>query len=108
MLKTDKTHHIKKFNKDISVVLLNARSIRNKDQLITDYLLNNRVDLAIITEIWLKNNEADDIWLECCELNQNGYKTRNINRTKRSGGVLLLCIKTHFRLKKQRRENLML
>ena len=46
-------------------MLLNATIIRNKDQLVTDYLLNNKVDLAIITEMWLKNNEADMIWLEC-------------------------------------------
>ena len=29
---------------------LNAQSIKNKDQLIVDYLLNKHIDVAIITE----------------------------------------------------------
>ena len=29
---------------------LNAQSIKNKDQLIVDYLLNEHIDVAIITE----------------------------------------------------------
>ena len=87
-VETDKTHQIQNFNKNIKVVLLNARSIRNKDHLVTDYLFNNKAYFAVITETWLKNNEANKIWIECCELNQNGYKIRNIIRTKRSGAVI--------------------
>ena len=47
---------------------LNAQSTKNKDQLIVDYLLNEHIDVAIITETWFK--DADDIWLQGCELNQ--------------------------------------
>ena len=65
-IKTDKTHQIQNFNRSIKVVLLSARNISNKGQLVTDYLLNNKVDLAVITEKWLKNNKADKIWLEFC------------------------------------------
>ena len=48
--------------------------------------------------MWLKNNEADKILLECCELNQNGYKTRNISRTKRAGGSIAIIYKDSFQI----------
>ena len=53
---------ITRFTKHIKFVTLNAQSIKNKDQLIVDYLLNEHIDVAIITETWLK--DADDIWLQ--------------------------------------------
>ena len=63
---------ITEFSKQIKFVTLNAQSIKNKDQLIVDYLLNEHIDVAIISETWLK--DANDIWLQGCELNKNSYK----------------------------------
>ena len=56
---------ITRFTKQIKFVTLYVQSIKNKDQLIVDYLLNEHIDVAIITETWLK--DADDIWLQDCE-----------------------------------------
>ena len=67
-----------RFTKHIKFATLNAQSIKNKDQLIVYYLLNEHIDVAIITETWLK--DADDIWLQGCELNKNGYKISCSNR----------------------------
>ena len=79
---------ITRFTKQIRFVALNAQSIKNKYQLIVDYLLNEHIDVAIITETWLK--DADDIWLQGCELNKNGYKTSFSNRKDRQGGGVAL------------------
>ena len=54
--------------------------------------------------MWLKNNKADMIWLECCALNQNGYKTRNIKGTKRSGGVIAVICKDSFQITEAEKE----
>ena len=63
---------VTKFTKQLKFMTLNAQSIKNKDQLIVDYLLNEHIDVAIIAEIWLK--DTNDIWLQGCELYKNGYK----------------------------------
>ena len=79
---------ITRFTKYIKFVTLNAQSIKNKEQLIVDYLLNEYIDVAIITETWLK--DADDIWLQGCELNKNGYKISSNRRNRQEGGVALI------------------
>ena len=46
---------ITKFTKQVKFMTLNVQSIKNKDQLIADYLLNEHINVAIITETWLKD-----------------------------------------------------
>ena len=80
---------ITRFTKHIKFATLNAQSIKNKDQLIADYLLNEHIDVAIVTETWLK--DVDNVWLQGCELNKNGYKISSSNRrNSQRGGVALV------------------
>ena len=65
---------------DLSLMLANVQSIKSKTELVMDYLLDNKVDIAILTETWLSDN--DEIWLNTSDLNQHGYKTINQNRPK--------------------------
>ena len=88
---------ITRFTKCIKFATLNAQSIKNKDQLITDYLLNEHIDVAIVTETWLK--DANDIWMQGCELNKNGYKTSCSNRRNRQGGGVALVYKDSLIIK---------
>ena len=75
---------------------LNAQSIKNKDQLIVDSLVNEHIDVAIITETWLK--DADDIWLQACELNKNSYKISCSNKKNRQGGEVALAYKDSVKI----------
>ena len=50
-------------------MLLNTQSIKNKEDLLTDYLRCEAIDIAVITEMWLTNSDADAIWME-----SNGLK----------------------------------
>ena len=77
---------VRKFTKELNIVLINSQSIKNKDELIAEYLINNNIDACILTETWLTNNNNDKVWLECSEIGQNGYKINNINRKDRKGG----------------------
>ena len=88
---------ITKFTKQLKFVTLNAQSIKNNDQLIVDYLLNEHIDVAIITETWFK--DTDDIWLQGCELNKNGYKITSSNRKIRQGGGVVLVYKDSLIIK---------
>ena len=59
---------VRKFTKQLNIVLLNSQSIKNKDELIAEYLISNNIDACILTETWLTNNDNDKIWLECSEV----------------------------------------
>ena len=50
----------------------NARSIRNKDTLIFDYIKSFDLDLLCITETWLNDEDSD--WIATSALNHCGYK----------------------------------
>ena len=88
---------ITRFTKHIKFATLNAQSIKNKDQLIADYLLNEHIDVAIVRETWLK--DADNVWLQGCELNKNGYKISSSNRRNRQGGGVALVYKDSLIIK---------
>ena len=45
-------------------MLLNTQSIKNKEDLLTDYMKNEAIDMATATEAWLTNHDMDVIWME--------------------------------------------
>ena len=79
---------------DLSLGLLNCQSLKNKDSLILSSILENNLDIVLLTETWIKNNtsDLDQTWLQCCELNSNNYKIENIPRKgeKRGGGIAIV------------------
>ena len=92
-VKITNNRRVRKLTKHLNTVLINSQSIKNKDELITEYLISNNIDACILTETWLTNSDYDKIWLECSEIRQNGYKTNNINRKDRKGGGLAIIYK---------------
>ena len=82
---------------DLSLMLANVQSIKSKTELVMDYLLDNKVDIAILTETWLSDN--DEMWLNASDLNQHGYKTIYQNRPKCWGGGLAIVSKSHLQVK---------
>ena len=79
-------------------MLISSQSIRNKDELIAEYLISNNSNVCILTETWLTNSNNDKIWLECNEIWQNGYKIGNINRKDRKGGGLAIIYKNYLKV----------
>ena len=53
------------------IAILNARSVRNKDHLIVQELHDSSVDMAVITETWIKDTYIDNSWFNQSELTQN-------------------------------------
>ena len=83
---------VRKFTKQLNIVLINKQSIKNKDESIAEYLISNNIDACILMETWLTNSDNDKIWLECSEIRQKGYKIKNINGKDRKGGRLaIIC-----------------
>ena len=69
------------------VLVLNARSIRNKVFDLQALLLTDCVDIIALTETWLDDNFLDS------ELHLNDYNIFRKDRSNRRGGGVLLAIK---------------
>ena len=88
----------------LRIATLNARSVRNKDQLLFQELTDNNIDVGLITETWLKDTQEDEAWVNQSALQQNSYKTWLHNRPNdQHGGGLALIHKKHIPIKEIRK-----
>ena len=90
----------------LTISTLNARSVKNKDQLLFQELTDNNIDIGLITETWLKDTQEDEAWVNQPALQQNSYKTWLHNRPgDHHGGGLALIHKNHIPIKGLRKGN---
>ncbi len=75
----------------VQCVLVNIQSIKNKEYLLRDELDSINAEFSAITETWL--DEHDSAWVDCCQLNRDGYKILTSNHQTRRGGGLALVYK---------------
>ena len=69
----------------------------NKDHLIVQQLHETDVDLAVITETWLKDADTDKAWLNQSELRQSNYDILLQNRPDpKEGGAIALMYKCQY------------
>ena len=64
-------------NENFVVNLANVQSIRRKDSILYGYLHSIKYDISVVTETWLRNDEADDAWLQSSDLCINEYNFLN-------------------------------
>ena len=69
-------------------MLLNAKSIKKKDTLVMDKVIESKTDICIITKMWLK--DSDNIWIESSEMRKNRYDITTANRKSRPGCGLVI------------------
>ena len=74
-------HSIKPSQKSCQMVVINTQSIKSKEHIIMEYLMDKQVDLAILMETWLC--EEDETWVEASECNKYGYQLDTVNRNNR-------------------------
>ena len=70
-----KDRHIKNDSQNITLGLLNARSVKNKDIWFKQEVIEEKVDIALVTETWL--NYSNKQWIESTELNKDWPKMQN-------------------------------
>ena len=82
---------LKQLERNITISVFNVQSIRNKEALILDHLLQHKVDLAVVTETWLMDTDRDKVWLQSSDVNKDIYSlSLSIRTCKRGGGVGLI------------------
>ena len=90
----------------LKIATLNARSVKNKDQLLFQELTDNNIDIGLITETCLKDTQEDEAWVNQSALQQNSYKTWLHNRPNdQHGRGLALIHKNHIPIKEFRKGN---
>ena len=69
-------------DKKISISIMNSQSVKNKEDQILYHLMDRKANLAVITEMWLRDNDMGKIWI-----NKNGYKQKSRIEKKTEMGV---------------------
>ena len=77
------------FAKSLSTFcLINTQSVRNKIELVKDFILEHDIDICALTETWL--SKFDELVVQ--QLQPDGYKLLHVDCMDRSGGrVAVLC-----------------
>ena len=88
---------LKQHRTNLKLMLLNAQLIRNKDTMICDYIMDNKIDVTLLTETWI--TDQDQIWLDCCDFKQHGLNIDTSNRQERKGGGLALISRSNIIVK---------
>ena len=82
---------------------MNARSIKNRDDLIAHYIDSAQKNFIIITEPWLQDNETDQGWVSTTTLNNSNYKISTENCKTGKGGGISLVTSSDYLIKKLRK-----
>ena len=75
------------------LALVNARSIKNKDPMLHQHLIEKGIDICIMTETWLGQTDIDKLWYESAVLNRNQFQLFPSNRQGHQGGGIALVTK---------------
>jgi exonuclease III len=74
---------------------VNARSLKNKTEVFIDHIIENKIDICVVTETWLKDDDS----VALAALSSHGYSFRNIPRTgERTGGGTGIMVRENFKI----------
>ena len=82
-----------KCNKDLTIGVLNAQSVRNKTEVIKDYITELDLDILFLTETWLRSGPSDKSTI--CELTPEGYVFKHKPRESKTEAVDLVFYLSH-------------
>ena len=75
--------------------ILNARSLKNKHTAITDYIIDNKLDIVAFTETWLSNDGSDDVTVS--HMSIPGYTFSHVPRSYSVGGGVALLHRSNLK-----------
>ena len=91
-LSSNSTHR-----KLINIATLNAQSLRNKSADVIQHMIDERIDICVITETWLNENGDDKT---IAEITQQGFCFDSIPRLDRNGGGIALLYRDNISVNK--------
>ena len=60
----------------IKLATLNARSVKNKDEMIVDEFIRAKIDIDLLTETWPKDKPKDQAWGNQSDITQSNFKVQ--------------------------------
>ena len=82
--------HIQSTDHMVRFAVINAQSVRNKHEVIHDYIIENELSICALTETWLNK---DDTIFET-HISPPGFSTLSVPRIgRRGGGLAVICDK---------------
>ena len=71
----------------------NVQSLKNKEQTLLHELIEQDIDIMVVTETWLTKD--DTVWLDSCDFNKNTCRIQSAHhQTERGGGLAFMHITT--------------
>ena len=83
-------------DQQLKIVTVNTQSIRHKDLQVSELLSDCNLDFVVVTEIWLTNNQSNNICLEGTCLNKDHLRMLMNNRVGWKGGGIALIYKKEY------------
>ena len=74
--------------KSVKIATGNVQSLKNKEQPLLNQLIEQDIDIMIVTETWLTKD--DTVWLDSCDFNKDTYRIQSAHHQKGRGGGLAL------------------
>ena len=76
----------------IRLVTLNARPLKNKDQMLVNEFIKAKIDIGLLTKTWLKDTPEAQAWVNQSDPTQSNFKLQQHNwqGNKKGGGIALL------------------
>ena len=92
----------KKASKDhlLNIFVVNARSVCNKADVLSEYIVDNDIDILLITETWLSSS-SDRNRVVLGDLVPAGYKIHHVPRKRIRGGGVGIVFKENLDLQPQ-------
>ena len=90
------TEQLLQHENKVNISTINARSVKSSEVIIKDHLVDNDIDICVISETWLK--DCDQAWIEGCELNKDGFRMQTANRKARTGGGLACIYRERYKV----------
>ena len=90
------SYKVTKHTGKLHLLLMNTLSLRNKEDILSDYMRSEAIDVAIATESWLTNNDRDVVWLELNGFVKDGYQISVRKRVGKKGGGLAIIDRSNI------------
>ena len=94
--------HISQHRIMLQLSTINCQSVKSKEDQIIQHILDNNIDLVVLTETWLKETDRDRLWLQACSFNKDNYSIAAVNRCERPGGGIALVYSRAVQVKMEK------
>ena len=76
----------------IKCTMANVRSLKSKELAVFNYMLEEKIDLMLLVETWLRENDDDNIWKKASVLSNGNFNMNSVVRNTNNRGEGLALV----------------